>query len=81
VTRQPAPDPTPDEQAVIDRFGIWAHEERLTRLADDLNREIGRIQARAAGGERTDVPPSERLCAGGVERRYCCGLPGACGDC
>jgi hypothetical protein len=50
--RLPAPDPSPAEQAVIDRFGIFAREERLTRLAADLNREIGRIQARATEAGR-----------------------------
>jgi hypothetical protein len=27
AARQPAPDPSPEEQAVIDRFGIFAEED------------------------------------------------------
>jgi hypothetical protein len=50
--RAPAPEPSPAEQAVIDRFGIFEREERMARLACDLNREIGRIQARATEADR-----------------------------
>jgi hypothetical protein len=43
--RSPAPDPTPDEQAVIDRFDPFRRE----RVLADLQREIDRSIRRALG--------------------------------
>jgi hypothetical protein len=53
--REPAPEPSPAEQAVIARFGIFDREECMARLADDLNQHVPAALAEQQRREETHV--------------------------